>query len=90
MKIDYKVKGGKLLRINFNINDNKITDFKLSGDFFIYPENEIDNIESILVGKKYFEISNILESYLEKNKITIIGFSPNDVQNAVKEVINKK
>lgn len=45
----YKVPGGKLLKI-FVQADEVIQDIKITGDFFIYPEDSIEFIESALKG----------------------------------------
>ena len=46
--IDYKVPGGKLLRIDADIEYNIIRDIRIYGDFFIHPEEGITAIEDAL------------------------------------------
>jgi hypothetical protein len=83
-KIDYKVEGGKFLRIQVNIKDDVIKDIKISGDFFIYPETAIFKIENFLKEKKIESFSSLLTSYIEKENIKIIGFSVYDLKKALK------
>ncbi|MDZ7798712.1 MAG: lipoate protein ligase C-terminal domain-containing protein [Patescibacteria group bacterium] len=83
-KIIYKAPNGKLLRLQLDAEDNIIRNIKIAGDFFIYPEEAICEIEKFLVGKK---INNNIESTLKKfllnNNIIIIGFKPTDIFNAL-------
>lgn len=50
MRVDYKVRNGKLLRLEFELDKDIIKKIKINGDFFIYPETAITEIENILVG----------------------------------------
>jgi len=47
-KIDYKVEGGKFLRLQVDMKENIIKDIKIRGDFFVYPETAIFKIEEFL------------------------------------------
>ena len=40
---EYKVPKGKLVRVHLRINDNKIQNIKLTGDFFLHPEESIEH-----------------------------------------------
>lgn len=46
----YKVPQGKLLKISlkYNENTNSITEIKIFGDFFAYPEEAIEQMETQL------------------------------------------
>ena len=44
-------KFGKMLRLDFDIKDNKLVYIKISGDFFIHPEDAIDAIEELILNK---------------------------------------
>ncbi len=87
-KIIYKAPNGKLLRVQLNAEDGVIKNIKIAGDFFIHPEKAILDIERFLVGKKINDIESILEEFLLNNNITIIGFKPTDLSNALSS--NKK
>ena len=86
-KIDYKVEGGKLLRIQIDIKDGIIKDIKIRGDFFVYPETAIFKIEEFLKEKKFKSFADSLSSYIKKENIKIIGFSVSDFEKAL--YINK-
>ena len=50
---DYKVPGGKLLRVTLELDEGtdpaKIASISLNGDFFMHPEDAIEELESRLV-----------------------------------------
>ncbi len=57
LSAEYKVKGGKLLRCNLNVDNDIISSIKITGDFFMYPEEKIESLEEMLVGVKMDEES---------------------------------
>lgn len=47
---EYKIPGGKLLVAEFRVNQEKITNFELSGDFFLEPEEAREEIIAAVNG----------------------------------------
>ncbi len=85
--IDYKVKDGKLLRLDINIEGKKIKKIKITGDFFVYPEEGIEDIENILCGKRIKEVEEVLKKIQKEKKIKFIGFSMKDLVFAIKSSV---
>lgn len=83
----YKVINGKLLKIKFQLNNNIIESFNLRGDFFIHPEDELENIEKFLIGLKIDNIDRSLNDFLKKNHIQVLGFNPIDLKKAIKNAM---
>jgi effector-binding domain-containing protein len=83
-KIDYKVENGKLIRLQVIIEQEIIKFIKIYGDFFIYPETGIFSIENFLLNKEIAEIDKQLTFFLKEKNIKIIGFSPLDLQIALR------
>ncbi len=76
-----RVKNGKTLRIDIDIEDNTIKDIVISGDFFAYPEESIDKLEQCLKGR---EISTIMSCIDEIKETTeTIGISFEDVTDLI-------
>lgn len=46
----YKVPDGKLLKIFLEEEDGKINDIRITGDFFLYPEENVERLERELYG----------------------------------------
>ena len=79
-RAEYKVKGGKLIRVHLTIENGKIKHIKITGDFFLHPEEVIEDIEEALRGQLLDEqkISSIIEDVLERKQAVMLGVSPQD------------
>jgi lipoate-protein ligase A len=47
---DFKTPGGKLVRVDFDLDNGRLCNVVVSGDFFLYPEEVIDDIRAALEG----------------------------------------
>jgi lipoate-protein ligase A len=47
---EYKTPGGKLVRVDFDVQDGALRDVVVSGDFFLYPEEALTDITASLDG----------------------------------------
>jgi lipoate---protein ligase len=45
---EYKTPGGKLVRVDFEVEEGLLRDVVVSGDFFLYPEDVLSDITSSL------------------------------------------
>ncbi len=80
---DYKVPGGKLIRIRANVVGSKLASVKITGDFFLHPEGGIVGLEDALVGKRLEKVT--LQKAVEKALIgyEAVGFSAGDMADAL-------
>ena len=91
-KSTYKVKGGKMIKVSLRELKNKIGEIKITGDFFLHPEELIDDLEKILIGKK-IETSIIIETiktFLGKREAILLGASPEDFARCILIASNEK
>ncbi|MEM4268107.1 MAG: lipoate protein ligase C-terminal domain-containing protein [Candidatus Woesearchaeota archaeon] len=84
LQVDYKVPGGKLLRIRAKVT-NTIQFVEIAGDFFIYPEESISDIENCLIGCNIVqhEIETRLSAIANKKNIIMVGISPKHIADAI-------
>lgn len=47
---EYKVPGGKLVKVDFTVTDDALRGVVVSGDFFLYPEETLEDIRASLEG----------------------------------------
>ena len=47
---EYKTPGGKLVVVDFELRDNELRNVRVSGDFFLYPEEALSEITGALEG----------------------------------------
>lgn len=86
-EIDYKVNGGKLLRLEFELESGAINWIKITGDFFVHPENKITLLEESLAGCKISDIEDVLDECIQENRITLVGFNSKDIYKAVLKAV---
>jgi lipoate---protein ligase len=79
-----KVPGGKLLRIKVDY-DNVINSVKITGDFFLHPEESITEIENALVGKSiHDDFAAIIRQATDG--VEFIGISPEAISDVLKRL----
>lgn len=83
--VDLKVVGGKLLRVDFCVESGVLKFVKISGDFFLFPQDSIFEIEKFLVGVRVDQVCACLNDLLDLRKIVIVGFSAKDLQSVFLE-----
>jgi hypothetical protein len=82
-----RIEGGKTIRVCMDYEDNKIKNIFFSGDFFLYPEEMLNDLNNKINGKELNEqLKNEIVSYLKP--YTIIGAKPSDFYDVIVEAIN--
>jgi hypothetical protein len=85
-----KVKEGKIVKVEAEF-DNVITKLKISGDFFLHPEDVLDDIEESMLDLKrdvsfdtlVLKIHDIIKNY----DAQMIGISPESLASVIKEAL---
>jgi lipoate-protein ligase A len=77
----FKVKGGKMIKVNLTVEKSLIKQISLYGDFFLHPEETIDELEVRLLGKEIKEnvLLNTIEKLLCEKDAQLLGISPEDI-----------
>lgn len=47
---EYKTPGGKLVRVDFSLADDRLRQVVVSGDFFLYPDDALEAITAAVEG----------------------------------------
>ncbi len=82
-------KAGKLIRIRAKFRDDKIEEIRITGDFYIYPEDFIELLEEKLKGAKIEDVDKIINEVLEGAEY--IGIDAKSLSMAVREAwMNRK
>lgn len=83
-RAEYKVPGGKLLVADTEVKDGVLTVVKVMGDFFMHPEEAINDLEEALRGKQVSKIDEIVEGFFGGKEITLFGVSAKDFAHVLK------
>ena len=78
MRAGKKVPGGKLLRVEFYCNGAVITSAKITGDFFLHPEEGLSHLEDALLGGMR-TMQQRLDTAVSEHDLELIGFSVVDI-----------
>ena len=88
--ITRKIPGGKLVRMDVTFSDH-IEDVVITGDFFLYPEDALDELIKVIRGKSLpinaAELTRELNQTLETNDAQFLGVSVNDLVSLLQEVL---
>jgi lipoate-protein ligase A len=79
-KASEKVAGGKLVRLELEHDGARITRAKITGDFFMHPEDGVEKLEAALIGSSISavgkpELSRKLSDAVRSNSLELVGFS---------------
>ena len=60
---EYKRQGGKVIGVSFNYVNEIFSQVRIYGDFFVFPVEEIDNLEKSINGKNLAELLDLIEDF---------------------------
>lgn len=90
MRGEYKVPGGKLVAIDIEADEGRITRAALSGDFFLEPDDALEDINGALVGMRddasVDDLATAIQGRLPEGA-RLIGFTPEAVGIAVRRAL---
>ncbi len=82
--VDYKVPGGKLIRIDIVLEGMMIKRIMITGDFFIHPEGALERIEEALAGTEVTEADGVIGNAVSRESAMLVGFSAKDLADAIR------
>ncbi len=82
---DYKVPGGKLLRAKAEAKAGNITFIQVTGDFFMTPETDLEELEELLLGAPTDPeaVQEAVCSFFRERETIITGASPEDFSRVI-------
>jgi hypothetical protein len=82
---EYKPPGGKLVVADFEIRDGRLADVRITGDFFLYPEEALTAISMTLtdMAADAVDMADRIAAALPAGA-ELLGFSPEAIAEAVR------
>ncbi len=82
---DYKAPGGKLVRVRLKEENGVIESVRISGDFFLVPEEDLSKLEKILedVPLREAEVRLAIDRFFSTTRAQGLGVSADDFVNAL-------
>lgn len=89
MRGEYKVSGGKLVAVDLDVIDNKLSNVVVSGDFFLEPDDAILDVTAAIEGMAADSSAEAISQAVAQATAgaQMIGFSPDDVGIAVRRAL---
>lgn len=87
---EYKVPGGKLVTIDVSVADGVLTDVRVAGDFFVEPDEALDDIDQALRGLPVSTDAATLAGAIRaglRPGAELLGFSPEAVAIALRRAL---
>lgn len=85
LSADYKAPGGKLLRVRLKETGGRIDSAKISGDFFLIPEDSLPKLEKMLedVPLREPELKLLVDRFFRGTSAQGLGVTPDDFVKAI-------
>lgn len=79
-----------VIKVSLDLEEDKISKIQISGDFFMYPEEAIEDLEQFLVGVKIDRESllNALREFYSKTKVETPMVGPEHFVEAIMRAIS--
>jgi len=89
---EFKVPGGKLVVVDLDVVDDRIADFRLSGDFFLEPDEALAAINAAITGmpaeSDARELAGTVQAALPDGA-QLLGFAPESVATAIRRALQR-
>lgn len=85
LSVDYKAPGGKLLRVRLKETHGRIESARISGDFFLIPEDSLQKLEMMLedVPLREQELRLLVDRFFRGTSAQGLGVAPDDFVKAI-------
>ncbi|KRT36459.1 lipoate protein ligase C-terminal domain-containing protein [Acetomicrobium hydrogeniformans] len=80
-----------VIKVSLALTGGVISEIHLSGDFFMYPEEALDDLEQLLVGAKAerAELSKLIEHFYEQRQIQAPMLTPDCFVEAIMRAVRR-
>jgi lipoate-protein ligase A len=82
-----KVPDGKMVKISAEVEDQKVIDAEIRGDFFLQPPEKLEELQDKLTGLPENASREKITDELENVDAELIGFSREDVAEALRKAL---
>jgi lipoate-protein ligase A len=89
---EYKVPGGKLVVVDLEVVDGRISGFRLAGDFFLEPDTALEQIDAAVTGLPADADASAIAAAVRgalPEGAQMLGFSPEGVATAIRRALQR-
>jgi len=91
LSADYKAPGGKMVRVRLTERDGRIETLKISGDFFLVPEESLSKLEKMLLDTRIDEkeLRLLVDRFFRGTQAQGLGVTADDFVKAILSTKNR-
>ena len=87
-----KVPNGKLLKITADIDETVLVSVQITGDFFVYPEESINQLEQLL---RYQPLERdlllyMIDAFFKQNSVELFGVTAEAISDAIMQCTSQE
>ena len=88
-RFEYKVPNGKLVRVKLEVDGGSISFIQLTGDFFMLPETDLEELEAELKGSRAEPggIESAVTGFFSARGTIMAGVSPADIAHVIVQAL---
>jgi lipoate-protein ligase A len=89
---EFKTPGGKLVVVDFAVSEGRLTDVRVTGDFFVYPDESFGAIQEALEGVSHTMSESAMAERVRlaiPDGTELLGTSPQAIAAAVHRALNE-
>ncbi|MFT4028965.1 MAG: biotin/lipoate A/B protein ligase family protein [Protaetiibacter sp.] len=89
---EFKVPGGKLVVVDLDVADGRLAKVRVSGDFFLEPDDALPLIDAALTGLPADADGRAIASAVQRalpDGAVLLGFSPEAIATAVRRAVHR-
>ncbi len=83
--IIHKVPNGKLLKLFLEVKEGRIDTIKITGDFFVHPEEAIEELEKQLCGVGIADVEQVVHTFFEQRDVEMVGLTEESLIQVLKD-----
>jgi lipoate-protein ligase A len=84
-RVVFKVPGGKLLKVAVECEGDRIVKVRITGDFFMHPEDALEKLEGRLGGVRVGEVGDVVGESLAD--VGLYGVDVESIVKAIREAV---
>lgn len=69
---------GGLIRADYKVQEERLREVNFSGDFFCYPQDSVNKLETMIEGKYLTDIPDVVENFYSNQTVEIPGVTLQD------------
>jgi len=77
-----------MIKVEIMVAGNRVEDVVISGDFFAYPAEAIEDMEKDMKGLSLVKLPEIVENY--RSKVKLVGVTLDDLKTLIEELVHRE